>query len=87
MLYVSILFVAIPFEMKKSSRSVTFLGSVGQYVGLRADRKLQFLFLIAFSRPAPLPGVISLEPHSVCLVLKSPPMLNLCPNFSKISMC
>jgi len=60
--------------MKKSNRSGIFLVSVGQYVGVPADRTEKFFVCMSVASSSPL-DVINLEPQSVCLLLKSPPTM------------
>ena len=53
----------------KCRRSGSLLVSVGQYVGVPVDKKELLLAWITFASSRPL-VVVSLDPHSVCLLLK-----------------
>jgi hypothetical protein len=68
--------------MKKSNKSGILWGSVGQYVGEPVDRKEKLLDWINLASSRPF-VVISLDPHRVCLLLKSPPTINLGPRVWK----
>ena len=72
----------IPEVMIKSTRSGSLLVSVGQYVGVPVDKKELLLAWITFASSRPL-VVVSLDPYSVCLLLKSPPAKKLGPSVRK----
>lgn len=73
--------------MKKSMRSGKLLGSVGQYVGELGDIVEQFSEDNVESRVWPQ-ELVTLDIHSRCFTLKSPPMGNRAPReLKKSSRC
>ena len=66
---------------KKSSRSGSLFGSVGQYRWVRLNLDNWVCWML-FKRSLPL-VVMILLPHCGCLALKSPPAMNLPPKLSK----
>jgi hypothetical protein len=66
------------FSTKKPRRSGVLLGSVGQCVGVPADRYEQLCLVMDYIKFLPF-GVVNLDPQSVCLAFQSPPAMNLGP--------
>ena len=69
-------------EMHKSMRSGILFMSVGQYVGEYGEVMFRERLFINKRSCRPF-GVIRREPHEVCLALKSPHGINLCPRDNK----
>jgi len=74
--------LGLSLVIPKSSRSEIILLSVSQYVGSPVDTVDEFIVSIALRSSRRL-GEINLDPHCMCLALKSPAVMKRLPNVSR----